>query len=241
MLFRSPRATPADSSRVIGVRHAKVYKFAFQPLLALSSSIGNRASISALCEILHRRMGHMYHGALRTLREITTGVPDFSFDHLDTCRGCDMGKFAKSPSPSSDNGATGILDLIHNDVSGQMSHVSLSGYEYYVLFIDDHSRKTWIYFLKTKIEVFKQFQEFKALVETQIGRKIKVLRSDNGGEYILGEFVDYCAEVGIKREFIVPYNPQQNGVAERKNRSIIGAAKAMLQDQGLLLFLWAEC
>ena len=77
-----------------------------------------------------------------------------------------MGKFAKSPFPSSDNRATGILDLIHSDVSGWMSHVSLSGYEYYVLFIDDHSRRTWIYFLKTKSEVFKRFQEFRALVET---------------------------------------------------------------------------
>ena len=94
--------------------------------------------------------------------------------------------------------------------------------------------------MKTKSEVFKRFQEFRALVETQTGRKIKSLRSDNGGEYTLGEFVDYCAEAGIRREFTVPYNPQQNGVAERKNRSIIGAAKAMLHDQGLPLFLWAE-
>ena len=150
-----------------------------------------------------------------------------------------MGKFAKSPFPT-DNRATGILDLIHTDVSGRMSHVSLSGYEYYVLFIDDHSKKTWIYFLKTKSEVFKRFQEFKALVETQTGQKIKVLRSNNGEEYTLGEFVDFCSKAGIRREFTVPYNPQQNGVSERKNRSIVGAAKAMLHDQGLPLFLWAE-
>eukprot|EP00253_Pinus_taeda_P013052 PITA_13052 len=142
----------------------------------------NLISVSALedrgyeCEIWHRRIGHMYHGALRTLWEITTGMPDFSTDHFDTCRGCAMGKFSKSPFPSSDNKATGILDLIHSDVSGRMSHVSLSGYEYYVLFIDDHARRTWIYFLKTKSEVFKRFQEFRALVETQTGQKIKSLR-----------------------------------------------------------------
>ena len=143
-----------------------------------------------------------------------------------------MGKSAKSPFPNSDSRATRILDLIHSDVSDRMSHVSLSGYEYYELFIDDHSRRTWIYFLKTKSEVFKRFQEFRALVETQTSRKIKSLRSDNGGEYTLGEFVDYCAEAGIRRELTVPYNPQQNGVAERKNRSIGGVAKAMLHDQG---------
>jgi len=141
-----------------------------------------------------------------------------------------MGKFAKTPFPSSDSRVTRILDLIHIDVSGWMSHAPLSGYEYYILFIDDHSRRTWNYFLKTKSEVFKRFQEFKALVETQTSRKIKVFRLDNGGEYTLGKFVDFCAEVGVRREFRVPYHPQQNGVAERKNRSIIGVAKAMLHD-----------
>ena len=80
--------------------------------------------------------------SLRTLQEITTRMPDFSTDHFDTCRGCATGKFAKSPFPSSDSRATGILDLIHSDVSDRMSHVSLSGYEYYVLFVDDHSRRT---------------------------------------------------------------------------------------------------
>ena len=98
-----PRGAPAESVRVIGVRHANVYKFAFQPLLALNNSIGSRASSLELCEIWHCRMGHMYHGALRTLREITTGVPDFSTGHIDTCRGCAMGKFSKSPFPSNDN------------------------------------------------------------------------------------------------------------------------------------------
>eukprot|EP00253_Pinus_taeda_P005925 PITA_05925 len=92
-----PRGTPADSARVIGVRHTKVYKFAFQSLVALSSSTDNRASSSELCEIWHHRMGHMYHGALRTLRKITTGVPDFSTDHFDTCRGCAMGQLCQIP------------------------------------------------------------------------------------------------------------------------------------------------
>ena len=112
-----PSGASAESANVIGVRHAKVYKFAFQPLLALSSSTGSRARSTELCEIWHRRMGHMYHGALRTLWEITTGVPDFSTDHFDTCRGCAMGKFAKSPFLSSDSRSTGIIDLIHSDVS----------------------------------------------------------------------------------------------------------------------------
>ena len=77
-------------------------------------------------------------------------------------------------------------------------------------------------------------------MENQTGRRIRVLRSDNDGEYTSGGFVDFCGRAGIKREFTVPYNPQQNGVAERKNRTIVSAARAMIHDQGLQMYLWAE-
>jgi transposase InsO family protein len=117
-----------------------------------------------------------------------------------------------------------------------MSVASVQGASYYVTFIDDFSRKTWIFFMKTKDEVFSRFQEFKAQVENQTGRRIKVLRSDNGGEYTSNDFKDFCKEAGIKRELTVSYNPQQNGVAERKNWSIIGSSRAMIHDQDFLCF-----
>ena len=111
---------------------------------------------------------------------------------------------------------------------------------YFATFIDDFSQKTWIYFLKGKDEVFSKFKEFKALVENSTNRKIKVLRSDNGGEYTSKDFNSFCKSTGIKREFTVPYNPQQNGVAEQKNRSIIESTKALIHDQDIPMFLWAE-
>ena len=116
----------------------------------------------------------------------------------------------------------------------------MSGHECYVTFINDFSKKVWIYFLKTKAEVFAQFKEFKALVENQTGMKIKVLRSDNGGEFTSNKFIDFYSEEGIRRQQTVPYNPQQNGVAERKNKLIIGVMRAMLYDQDLPLFLWEK-
>lgn len=105
------------------------------------------------------------------------------------CRGCTLGKHK----------ASGILDQIHLDVCDPMNTVSLSGHEYYVTFIDDFSRKTWIYFLKTKGEVFSQFTEFKAMVENQARKKIKVLRLDNGGEFTSNEFKYFCIQEGIQR------------------------------------------
>ena len=106
-----------------------------------------------------------------------------------------------------------------------MQTTSLSGYVYYASFIDEYSRKTWIHFLNKKDEVFDNFKEFKDLVENLFEREINTLRSHNEGEFTSSEFNDYCKGVGIKRELTIPYNPQKNGVAERKNISIMEACK----------------
>ena len=100
------------------------------------------------------------------------------------------------------------MEIVHSDICGPMSSSSLSGYVYYVLFIDDLSRKTWIYFLKEKSEVFSKFKEYKALVENQTDRKIKILWSDNGGEFTSEEFKELCKYSRIKRDLSTPYNPQ---------------------------------
>jgi transposase InsO family protein len=132
------------------------------------------------------------------------------------------------------------MDLIHSDICGPMSTPSLNGCLYYLIFIDDFSRKSWIYFLKAKNETFNKFLEFKALIEKQTGKHIRALRTDNGGEFESHQFDDFCKEAGIKRQLTVPYNPRQNGIVERKNRTICEAAKAMMCDQDLPTSLWAE-
>lgn len=116
----------------------------------------------------------------------------------------------------------------------------ISGKLYKVTFTDDFSRKTRIYYLNHKDEAFEMFKEFKALIENQKGKKIKIFRSDNGGENTSKEFIDFCEKEGIKKETIVPYTPEQNRVAERNNRSIIKFACVMLHDQNFPKFLWGE-
>ena len=153
---------------------------------------------------------------------------------------CAQGKNTKNPFPKINSKAKGIIDIINSDICGPMQTTSLSGYSYYASFIDDYSKKTWIYFLKKKDEVFERFKEFKALVEKISEKKIKILILDNGGEFTSNEFNDFCKEAEIKRELTIPYNPQQNGVAERKNRSIMEAMKAMIYDQALPIYLWEE-
>ena len=106
------------------------------------------------------------------------------------------------------------LELIHSDVCGPMPTRSLGGAQYFVTFIDDATCKVWVYAIKSKDQTFSYFQRFLSSVENQSGKKVKALRSDNGGEYISKEFAYFCAKKGIKREFIAPYTPTQNGVAE---------------------------
>ena len=123
---------------------------------------------------------------------MVTGMPEVSLKHDGICKRCALGKNTKKSFSRSKNRSKGILYLIHSDICGPMSSPSLSGCLYYVLFIDDHSRKSWIYFLKAKSETFDRFKEFKTLIENQTGRHIRILRSNNGGEYESNEFDDFC-------------------------------------------------
>jgi len=107
-----------------------------------------------------------------------------------------------------------ILERIHTDMCGPFPVASTAKNRYYVIFVDDFSRKCWIFFMQNKSETYSKFCEFKALVEKESGKKVKALRRDNGGEYISNKFKDFCKEEGIRRELIAPHNPQQNGVAQ---------------------------
>jgi transposase InsO family protein len=168
------------------------------------------------------------------------GMPSISLSKNEICKGCMLGKNIKKSFPSSDNRAHNILDMVHYDVCGPMSSPSLSVCLYYVIFIDDYSRKCWIYFLKDKSDTFDKFKEYKSFIEKKTEKHIKILRTDNGGEFESLQFEDFCTSAGIKRQFIVPYNPQQNGVAERKNKTMCEIEKAMMFDQDLPNSLWVE-
>ncbi|KAH9745518.1 hypothetical protein KPL70_004102 [Citrus sinensis] len=121
-----------------------------------------------------------------------------------------------------------ILDLIHSDV-WESSDISMGGAKYMVTFIDDYSRRCWVYPIKKKSHIFPVFKEYKVRVELESGKKIKCLRTDNGGEYTDGEFLAFCKQERIQRQFTVAYTPQQNGVAERMNRTLTERIRVMLK------------
>ena len=133
-----------------------------------------------------------------------------------------------------------LLGVVHSDVHGKIETKSLSREEYFVTFIDDKSRFVWVYPLKHKSEVFKKFSEWRALLEKSSGMKVKVLLTDNGGEYMSKEFEEYLAKHSIQHELTVPKTPQQNGVAERMNRKLMENIRLMLADSKLPKCFWAE-
>ena len=129
---------------------------------------------------------------------------------------------------------------MHSDVCGPMPIMSMGGAMYFVTFIDDFSQKVWAYPLKRKEQVLEVFQRFVTLVKTHTRKKLKCLHLDNGGEYVSKAFQDFCDEKGIRREFTAPYNPSQNGVIERMNRTIQEKIKSMLSNAELPNGFWAE-
>ena len=116
----------------------------------------------------------------------------------------------------------------------------MSGSWYVLTFIDDFSRYTWVFFLRKKSEVLERFIEFKASVENSSGRKINSLIYDNGGEYINSELLQICDDSGIQIQHSIPYTPQQNGEAERKNWALKEMTTCMLEAKGLASKLWDE-
>ena len=168
------------------------------------------------------------------------GLPKINH-HNQLCEGCLFGKQTCRSFPREANyRASKPLEHVHADVCGPIKPSSYGKSNYFLLFIDDFSRKTWVYFLKRKDEVFEAFKIFKALVEKESGCLIKSLRTDRGGEFTSKEFSHFCKENGIKRLLTVPRSPQQNGVVERKNRTILNMVRSMRKSKNMSMEFWAE-
>jgi hypothetical protein len=144
------------------------------------------------CKLWHRRLGHLNYNVLPSFQNMVTSMSMFLFEHDSVCRGCALDKNTKKAYPHDNRKTNGILDLIHSDLCGPMTSLSMNGCLYYIIFIDDCSRKTWIYFLNTKDESFSRFQDFKNLVENETGRHICVFRKGNGKEFDSYKYDELC-------------------------------------------------
>lgn len=165
-------------------------------------------------------------------------MDSFDFESFDVCESCLLGKMAKSPFTGHDDRASDLLKLIHSDVCGPMSTSARGGYGYFITFTDDLSRYGYIYLMKHKSESFEKFKEFQNEVQNQLGKTIKALRSDRGGEYLSQEFIDHLKSCGIVSQRTPPGTPQMNGVSERRNRTLLDMVRSMMSLVDLPISFW---
>ena len=194
-------------------------------------------------DLWHQRLGHINENQLlQTVKNsLIKGINLSENDKLKFCEGCVEGKMSLKPFKSVRGiKTTRKLQLVHSDVCGPMSVQSFTGKLYFVTFIDDYSRCVKVYFIRKKSEVLAKLKEFEAAATNEAGCKIGTLRTDNGGEYTSRELEDYLKKKGIKHETSVSYSPQQNGVAERMNRTLLESAREMVYHAGLSKEFWAE-
>ena len=163
----------------------------------------------------------------------------FEKDYI--CDTCQLGKQTKSSfKPIKDIMTSRPLELIHMDLFGLAKTKSLNGNRYVLVLVDDFSRFTWIFFLEHKDQTFLLFNIFQKRVEKEKEFSILRIRSDRGGEFVNQLFMTYCDENGIKHEKSCLRTPQQNGVVERKNRTLQEMSRTMISEYGLPQYLWAE-
>jgi hypothetical protein len=185
----------------------------------------------------HRRLGHPSFGYLQHV------FPDLfpGLSNLDIkCETCILAKSHRVTYPLSMNKSDIPFALIHSDVWGPSPKSTLSGFRWFVIFVDDCTRMTWIYLLKHKNEVFHVFKSFHKMIQTQFAAKLQTLRSDNGGEYVNQQFRNYFHHYGLIHETSCPQTPQQNGIAERKNRHILETARALLLGAHVPNHYWGD-
>ena len=160
----------------------------------------------------------------------------------EKCSACVYGKATRSviPKERSSRRAYFCLDLVHSDVCGPLEVQSIGGAKYFITFIDDHSNWSVVYPMHHKSEAFERYKMFAQLAQTHTGRKIKVLRTDRGGEYLSTEFKSFLIESGTQHQMTAAYTPEQNGVAERLNRTLVNLVRSMLTHKKVTKGFWAE-
>ncbi|PKU87036.1 Retrovirus-related Pol polyprotein from transposon TNT 1-94 [Dendrobium catenatum] len=189
-------------------------------------------------KIWHQRLGHPHK---KVFDFISSCNPLLKMNkHCAPCESCSAAKCHKLVFQNSNNRRKNPLDLIHSDVWGPAPVISNQGFKFYVIFVDDYTRYTWIYPLRFKSDVFHTFVNFKNQIENLTSQRIKKIRTDGGTEYVNSSFQNYLLTHGISHQISCPYTPEQNGLTERKHRHIIETTRTLLLTASMPTVFWPE-
>jgi len=208
----------------------------------LASPICLLSKMDETAWLWHARYGHLNFRALQDLasKQMVEGLPQIHGVE-QVCDGCALGKQHRTPFPRlSAYHATCGLELTHGDLCGQIQPPTPGKKSFFLLMVDDFSRYMWIELLATKDEAFTYFKKIKATAELESGCRLKAFSTDRGGELNSGVFVTFCNEQGIKHNTTIPYSPQQNGVVERQNQTVVEMARCLLKTKNVPGKFWGR-
>ncbi|GJZ30685.1 integrase, catalytic region, zinc finger, CCHC-type containing protein [Tanacetum coccineum] len=191
----------------------------------------------------HRRLNHLNFGTINDLarKDLVRGLPRLKFEKDHLCSACQLGKSKKfSHRPKSENTNMEVLHTLHMDLCGPMRVQSIKGKKYILVIVDDYSRFTWVKFLRSKDETPEFVTNFLKQIQVGLNKTVRFIRTDNGTEFVNQVMSEYYEGVGIFHQKSVPRTPQQNGVVERRNRTLVEAARTMMIFSKAPMFLWAE-
>lgn len=210
--------------------------------LKLAHPVSLLSSLDDPAWLWHARLGHVNFQAMKLLvdKEMAGGVPAIVHPN-QLCQSCLVAKQIRAPFPvEAHYRAEEPLELLHMDLCGPITPSTMAGNCYFLLIVDDYTRWMWVFVIKSKDQALEAFTKFKPLAENTAGRRVKTLRSDRGGEFLSGDFARLCEEAGIQRHLTAPYSPQQNGVVERRNRTVMAMARSLLKGMSVPGRLWGE-
>ncbi|KAJ9556796.1 LOW QUALITY PROTEIN: hypothetical protein OSB04_011410 [Centaurea solstitialis] len=233
LVFESDKFVLSKNGMYVGKGYAMngMFKLNVMVVNVMNKNTSTSAYMLEFSNMWHGRLGHVNFNSIQRLSKLNC-IPNCDIDSKYKCPICVEAKLTRTSFQSIDS-KTEPLDLIHTDVCDLKSIPTRGGNKYFITFIDDSKN------IAIKDEAIDKFMVYKTEVENQLNKKIKVVRSDRGGEYV-SPFAEICSQNGIRHEFTAPYSPQQNGIAERKNRTLKEMVNAMLISSGVDQNLWGE-
>ncbi|CAB0007815.1 unnamed protein product [Nesidiocoris tenuis] len=190
--------------------------------------------------IWHKKMAHLSEANLEKLSKMSTGMTWNKNQSIPSCEICLKAKATRVPFGKNRTKAQHPLQILHADVCGPFSETSWNGYQYFLSVLDDKTHYAAVFLLKSKSEVKDRLIDYITKIENKWERKVKTLRMDNGGEFVVEELKNFCNKKGIETDYSPPYTPQLNSHAERLNRTLLDKTRALLCDSGLKKEMWSE-
>ncbi|GJZ35435.1 retrovirus-related pol polyprotein from transposon TNT 1-94 [Tanacetum coccineum] len=191
----------------------------------------------------HQRLSHLNFDYINLLskKDVVIGLPKLKYVKDQLCSSCEVSKAKRSSFKSKTvPSSKGRLNLLHMDLCGPMRVASINGKKYILVIVDDYSRYTWTFFLRSKDETPEVLKDFLTMIQRNLQAPVISVRTDRGTEFLNKTLNAFFKEEGIEHQTSTPRTPEQNGIVKRQNRTLVEAARTMLSASKLPLFFWAE-